>query len=339
MFFNHRPLFKNFYFAFVQFHKLEHAQKVLDEYRFPLIKGAKCRVLPYSLQGGFNSGVIKSAKRDSEPGSQIFVKNCPKEWTHEDLYQEFISFGEVTSAKISIDANFQSRGYGFVEFRDAESAQKAIAEANGKAIEAVESSDSEGKKELVVAEYEPKKSRSLQAQKCSANLYVKNFPKKVSSAGASASEPAASPAEFDDNDLLKLFKPFGEVQNAAVMKDAEGKSKGFGFVCFKNWQDAQKALEAFNQGGDADDQQSKLYVNESKSKEQRQLEIAKKTYQFKKSMMYMNLIVKNVEPSTSEEELSDFFAQFGNVANVKVISEASLAFVSFKDRESARASK
>ena len=53
----------------------------------------------------------------------------------------------------------------------------------------------------------------------------------------------------------------------------------------------------------------------------------------------MNLIVKNVEPSTSEEELTEFFAQFGNVSNVKVISEASLAFVSFKDRESARASK
>ena len=56
-------------------------------------------------------------------------------------------------------------------------------------------------------------------------------------------------------------------------------------------------------------------------------------------MMYMNLIVKNVELSTSEADLTEFFAQFGNVANVKIVSEASLAFVSFKDRESARASK
>ena len=112
----------------MQFQKLEHAQKVLEEHRFPLIKGSKCRALPYSLQGGFTSSVMKSAKRDSEPGTQIFVKNCPKEWTHEDLYQEFVSFGEIHSAKISIDANFQSRGYGFVEFKEAESAQKAISE-------------------------------------------------------------------------------------------------------------------------------------------------------------------------------------------------------------------
>lgn len=63
------------------------------------------------------------------------------------------------------------------------------------------------------------------------------------------------------------------------MKDADGKSKGFGFVCFKNWQDAQKAIEAFSQeSGDGEEKDQKIYVGESKSKEQRQLEVAKKTY-------------------------------------------------------------
>ncbi len=56
-------------------------------------------------------------------------------------------------------------------------------------------------------------------------------------------------------------------------------------------------------------------------------------------MMYMNLIVKNVEPSTTEQELQDFFTQFGNVNNVKLITDAAMAFVSFTDRESARAAK
>ena len=92
---------------------------------------------------------------------------------------------------------------------------------------------------------------------------MKNFPKKISSANESD--------EFDDSDLVKLFEPFGEVLNVVIMKDAEGKSKGFGFVCFKNWQDAQKALEAFNQELDEgkEKEEPKLYVNESKSKEQR----------------------------------------------------------------------
>lgn len=56
-------------------------------------------------------------------------------------------------------------------------------------------------------------------------------------------------------------------------------------------------------------------------------------------MMYMNLIVKNVDGSCSEQEITDFFSQFGKVNNVKMISEANMAFVSFTDRESARAAK
>ena len=50
----------------------------------------------------------------------------------------------------------------------------------------------------------------------------------------------------------------------------------------------------------AEEIQGGIYVSEAKSKEQRQQEVAKQTYQWKKSMMYMNLIVKNVDPSTTE---------------------------------------
>jgi len=66
---------------------------------------------------------------------QIFVKNCPAEWTHEDLHDKFAEFGEITSAKMSITANFVSRGYGFVEFSTVEAARKAVAAMDGKSFE------------------------------------------------------------------------------------------------------------------------------------------------------------------------------------------------------------
>ena len=56
-------------------------------------------------------------------------------------------------------------------------------------------------------------------------------------------------------------------------------------------------------------------------------------------MMYLNLIIKNIDPSTTDEELKGFFQQFGNVNNVKMLPEAGMGFVSFTDRESARAAK
>ena len=113
-----------------------------------------------------------------------------------------------------------------------------------------------------------------------------------------------------------MFRPFGEIVSACVMKNADGSSRGFGFVCFSHWQDASRALNHFKKL--AEELQGGLYVSEFKSREQRQQEVAKQTYQWKKSMMYMNLIVKNVDPSTTEQELTDFFTQFGHVNNVKV---------------------
>ncbi len=62
------------------------------------------------------------------------MKNCPKEWTHEDLHRTFESCGEIISAKVSINGDFESRGYGFVEFATVEAAAKAVNELNGKEL-------------------------------------------------------------------------------------------------------------------------------------------------------------------------------------------------------------
>jgi len=57
------------------------------------------------------------------------------------------------------------------------------------------------------------------------------------------------------------------------MKDGEGRSRGFGFVCFGNWQDSKKALDHFKKL--ADEIQGGIIVCEAKSKDQRLQEVAK----------------------------------------------------------------
>lgn len=61
----------------------------------------------------------------------VFVKNCPKDWSHADVFDHFKQYGEVLSAKMSIDGNHNSRGYAFVTFETTKSGLKAIAESNG----------------------------------------------------------------------------------------------------------------------------------------------------------------------------------------------------------------
>ncbi len=40
-------MFKDFYFAYIQFNKVEHAKKVLDEFKFPKLAGVVCRAIPF----------------------------------------------------------------------------------------------------------------------------------------------------------------------------------------------------------------------------------------------------------------------------------------------------
>jgi RNA recognition motif-containing protein len=51
------------------------------------------------------------------------------------------------------------------------------------------------------------------------------------------------PWAINNDSLRDLFTEFGEIEEAIIITDRDsGRSKGFGFVRFKNAEDAQKAL-------------------------------------------------------------------------------------------------
>lgn len=80
-------MFKDFYYAFVQFQKLDHAKKALNEFRFPTIGGSKCRITSFNKG---NVGVMTTGdKKVVKLSQQLFVKNLPKNWSHEDLFNNF----------------------------------------------------------------------------------------------------------------------------------------------------------------------------------------------------------------------------------------------------------
>lgn len=56
------------------------------------------------------------------------------------------------------------------------------------------------------------------------------------------------PFSVDNGKLNELFSSFGEIEEATVIQDKfSGRSKGFGFVTFKNEDDAKKAIAEMNE--------------------------------------------------------------------------------------------
>ena len=70
------------------------------------------------------------------------------------------------------------------------------------------------------------------------------------------------PFSVDDNKLKELFSAYGEIEEATVIQDKfSGRSKGFGFVTFKDDEAAKKAVSEMN---DKEVEGRNLKVNEAK---------------------------------------------------------------------------
>ena len=52
--------------------------------------------------------------------------------------------------------------------------------------------------------------------------------------------------EVDDELLRKSFSKFGNITSSKVMRFEDGRTKGFGFVCFSSCEDADKAITEMN---------------------------------------------------------------------------------------------
>lgn len=218
-----------------------------------------------------------------------------KEIDHKALHDTFSSFGNVLSCKVALDASGQSKGYGFVQFDNQESAQNAIDNLNGMLI---------NDKEVFVGHFLRKQERDSASSKTKFNnVFVKNLSESTS-----------------DEDLMKVFGEFGTITSAVLMRDADGKSKCFGFVNFEDADDAAKAVEALN-GKKFDEKE--WYVGKAQKKSERELELKGKFEQnmteANEKYQGVNLYIKNLDDSIGDEKLRELFSEFGTITSCKVL--------------------
>ncbi len=140
------------------------------------------------------------------------------------------------------------------------------------------------------------------ANKRFTNVYVKNFGDN-----------------FDDQKLRDLFEKYGEITSAVVAKADDGKSKGHGFVNFKDAVAAEGAVKELNE---SDFNGKKLFVGRFQKKFER-VSTLKKIHEEKKQerqnrYMGINLYIKNLDDTIDDERLRKEFTGFGTITSAKV---------------------
>lgn len=213
---------------------------------------------------------------------------------HKALHDTFSAFGNILSCKVATDSYGQSKGYGFVQFDTEEAAQKAIEKLNGMLL---------NDKQVFVGPFLRKQERESAIDKSKFNnVFVKNLSELTS-----------------EEDLNRMFGEFGPITSVVVMRDADGKSRCFGFINFESADDAAKAVEALN-GKKFDDKE--WYVGKAQKKSEREVELK---LRFEQSMKEAadkyqgaNLYVKNLDDSIGDDKLKELFSQFGTITSCKV---------------------
>lgn len=217
-------------YGFVHFETEEAANNAIENVNGMLLNGKKVYV------GKF----IPRKEREKELGEKaklftnVYVKNFPDDMDDEKLKEMFEPYGKITSYKVMTKDDGKSKCFGFVAFETTEAAEAAVDALNGK--EMVEG------KPLYVARAQKKAERQQELKRkfeelkkkrqesvFGVNLYVKNLDDSI-----------------DDERLRKEFSLYGTITSAKVMTDEEGRSKGFGFVCFVAPNEATCAVTELN---------------------------------------------------------------------------------------------
>ncbi|CAJ1974222.1 unnamed protein product, partial [Sphenostylis stenocarpa] len=278
---------KSLGYGYVNFSNVQDAAKALNELNFSVLKGKPIRVM-YS-------------NRDPTlrwtGAANLLIKNLDKSIDHKDLFDVFATFGNILSCKVARDASGVSKGHAFVQFDNEDSAKEATDRLNGMLL---------NDKKVYVGPFMRKKDREVvpSGDANFSNVYVKNLSHKIM-----------------DAELGTIFGEYGPITSAAVMKDAEGRSKGFGFVNFTNVVAAARARDALD-GKTFDGMQ--WYVGKAQRKTERELELKERHEQNWKPQPYKqgtNLYIKNLDSSIGDEELKEIFSGFGTITSSKIMRD------------------
>lgn len=277
-------------YAYVNFQQPGDAERALDTMNFDELKSRPMRIM-WSQR---DPAIRKSGK------GNIFIKNLDKSIDNKQLFDTFSQFGNILSCKIVKDDKENSKGYGFVHFESDESGQDAINQVNGMLL---------CDRKVFVGRFKSKQDRQKENGhriKQFTNVYIKNLPD-----------------EYTEEQLITEANSHGRALSVKLMVDETGKSRCFGFASYATHEEADKLVKAMNEielGGKV------IYAGRAQKKAERMAEL-KSAYQEKKKLergnkfIGVNLYVKNLDDTVTDEILNEAFAHHGTITSAKVMCD------------------
>jgi polyadenylate-binding protein len=214
-------------YGYIQFVNGDAADKASAKVNGMMLAGKKVFV------GPFVSRKERIAQNSSKKYTNIYINNLDESIVDDKLKELFAPYGEIKSCVVMKGDDGKSKGFGFINFDTPEQAEKAVNEMNGKEIggKAIYAGRAQKKSEReseLRSKFEQMKMEHMQKYQ-GVNLYIKNLED-----------------DYDDDKLRAIFTPYGTVTSCKVMRDNKNNSKGFGFVCFSNPEEATRAVTEMN---------------------------------------------------------------------------------------------
>jgi len=271
-----------------------------------------------------------------EPNKRaLYVGGLDPRVTEDVLKQIFETTGHVQNVKIIPDKNFQSKGYnyGFVEYDDPGAAERAMQTLNGRRVH---------QQEIRVNWAYQSNNTSKEDTSNHFHIFVGDLSNEV-----------------NDEVLLQAFSAFGNVSEARVMWDMKtGRSRGYGFVAFRDRGEAEKALSSMdgewlgsraircnwaNQKGQPSFSQQQAMVQMGMTPT---TPYGHHTFPTQGAQSYEMVVnqtpqwqttcyVGNLTPYTTQNDLVPLFQNFGYVTETRFQSDRGFAFIKMDTHENA----
>jgi len=167
----------------------------------------------------------KSEDTGNAQGRRVYIGNLSWGVSWQDLKDHMREVGEVTRADIMTGTDGRSKGCGIVEYTSKADAKKAVL--------TLTDTELDGRKIFVREDREERLSRSgnrSYPDTQGRRVYVGNLSWDVAW-----------------QDLKDHMREAGEVSHAEVIKEADGRSKGFGIVEYATSEEAQEAIETLTE--------------------------------------------------------------------------------------------